>query len=106
MQIQLKQVEIVEALKQYIAKKGIDLTNKVVVIDFTSGRKDKGLSADLSIEDAEVVLDTIAAPAVDTPKAVLTVVASPPPTMAEPMLDVGPPPAVVAVKTGTSSLFS
>jgi GTP cyclohydrolase FolE2 len=51
MQIQLKQAEIVVALKDYISKKGIDLSGKVVDITFTASRKDAGLMADLSIED-------------------------------------------------------
>lgn len=51
MQIQLKQAEIVVALKDYISKKGIDLSGKTVDIAFTASRKDAGLTADLSIED-------------------------------------------------------
>lgn len=51
MQIQLKQAEIEEALKQYISQQGILLTGKSVVITFTSGRKDNGLSADVEIEN-------------------------------------------------------
>lgn len=54
MQIQLKQAEIVCALKQYIAKQGIDLAGKTIDISFTAGRKDSGLSADISIEDTGV----------------------------------------------------
>ena len=77
MQIQLKQAEIVEALKQYIARQGIGLCGKDVVIGFTSGRKDNGLSADISIEEADlpvipvevpkVVLSVVPTPQVDTP---------------------------------------
>lgn len=51
MQIQLKQTEIVIALKDYISKKGIDLAGKSVDIAFTASRKDAGLTADLSIDD-------------------------------------------------------
>lgn len=51
MQIQLKQPEIEEALKQYISQQGIILTNKSIVITFTSGRKDNGLTADVEIEN-------------------------------------------------------
>ncbi len=54
MQIQLKQVEIVEALKAHITKQGFSLVGKTVDISFTAGRKDAGLSADISIEDAEL----------------------------------------------------
>lgn len=51
MQIQLKQAEIVAALKQYITKQGIDLSSKLVEIRFTAGRKDGGLLADVTIDD-------------------------------------------------------
>lgn len=54
MQIQLKQVEIVSALHAFISAKGINLTGKTVDISFTAGRKDAGLSADISIEDAAI----------------------------------------------------
>jgi hypothetical protein len=54
MQIQLKQREIEEALKGYISQQGINLAGKTVEIEFTSGRKDNGLSADLTIEDSKV----------------------------------------------------
>lgn len=51
MLIQLKQNEIVTALKQYIAQQGINLTNKDVKITFTAGRKESGISADVEIEE-------------------------------------------------------
>ena len=52
MQIHLKQLEITAALKMFIASQGINLTGKTVEINFTSGRKDNGLSAEIDIEDA------------------------------------------------------
>ena len=52
MQIQLKQREIEEALKMFISQQGISLAGKSVEIEFTSGRKDNGLSAELTIEDS------------------------------------------------------
>lgn len=52
MQIQLKQREIEEALKQYISQQGISLINKSITIEFTSGRKDNGLSAEVIIDSA------------------------------------------------------
>lgn len=55
MQIQLKQKEIEAALKMYINRQGIALAGKTVTIDFTAGRKDSGLSADIVIEDSEVL---------------------------------------------------
>lgn len=52
MQINLKQAEIITALKQYITNQGISLVGKTVDISFTAGRKEAGLSADISIEDS------------------------------------------------------
>ena len=58
MQIHLKQKEIEAALKLYISRQGIDLAGKAVTIDFTAGRKDSGISADLVIEGAPISFDT------------------------------------------------
>jgi hypothetical protein len=54
MQIQLKQTEIIAALKQYIVGQGINLAGKEVSISFTAGRKEAGIIADLVIEDASI----------------------------------------------------
>lgn len=54
MQIQLKQSEIVSALKQYIAGQGINLYGKNVDITFTASRGAAGVVADISIEEGEV----------------------------------------------------
>lgn len=54
MQIQLKQREIEEALKSFISNQGISLAGKTIQIEFTSGRKDNGLSAELTIEDSGI----------------------------------------------------
>lgn len=54
MHIQLKQVEIVEALKQFIHRQGINLAGKSVEISFTAGRKDAGTIADIEINDAVI----------------------------------------------------
>lgn len=56
MQVQLKQPEIVAALKQYITAKGISLKGKEVTVDFTAGRKEGGIFVDISIEDMGVPL--------------------------------------------------
>lgn len=53
--INLKQNEIVTALKQYISQQGINLTNKEIQVSFTAGRKDSGISAELTIEDGASV---------------------------------------------------
>jgi hypothetical protein len=54
MQIQLKQTEIIQALKLYISSQGINLGGKTVDVAFTAGRKEAGLSADVQIEDAHI----------------------------------------------------
>lgn len=51
MQIQLKQTEIITALKQYITSQGIELSGKEVSVAFTAGRKESGISAEMDIED-------------------------------------------------------
>lgn len=56
MQIQLKQTEIKKALEQYIANQGINLSGKSVDIQFTAGRKESGLTADIVIQDAPSVI--------------------------------------------------
>ena len=112
MQIQLKQVEIVEALKQYIANKGINLTGKAVDIKFTAGRKDAGLSADIVIEDANTVIpgftDGSADQASETPvKPALSVVKSETPVapaQEDPAPEVDEAP-VAETKAPTTSLF-
>ena len=57
MQIQLKQAEIIAAIKGYISSQGINLFNKDVTIAFTAGRKESGLTADISIEEARQSMD-------------------------------------------------
>lgn len=98
MQIQLKQTEIVVALKDYISKKGIDLAGKSVDIVFTASRKDAGLTADLSIDDLGIpkyseesdhahataaVVSLVKTPA---PEAVLAVAAKDKPEVREPVI--------------------
>lgn len=53
--INLKQIEIIAALKQYISQQGINLANKEIQVSFTAGRKDSGISAELTIEDGASV---------------------------------------------------
>jgi hypothetical protein len=54
MQVQLKQTEIIAALKQFITAQGINLAGKDVNITFTAGRKEAGIIADVSIEDVSI----------------------------------------------------
>ena len=68
MRIQLRQTEIEEALQQYIANQGINLTGKVVEIGFTASRSADGLTADVDITNAT----DSAKPAQAIPRAVKT----------------------------------
>lgn len=54
MQINLKQTEITQALRQYVTQQGIDLTDKTVDISFIAGRKEGGLTAEINIEDQDI----------------------------------------------------
>jgi len=54
MQIQLKQPEIIAAIKQYIAKEGISMSGKTVDMVFTAGRKESGLSVEVTIEEVNL----------------------------------------------------
>ena len=74
MQINLKQTEIIAALKQYIAGQGISLQGKSVDMAFTAGRKEAGISVEISIED--VSLPDFGLPE-EVPTANLTLVADP-----------------------------
>ncbi len=51
MNIQLKEREITEAIKNYIALQGININGKTIVVDYTAGRKETGISAEISIDD-------------------------------------------------------
>lgn len=51
MKIELKQAEITAALAQYISGKGISLTGKAMSVTFTAGRKQSGISAELTIDE-------------------------------------------------------
>jgi len=53
MQIKMKQAEITAALKQYIGGQGINLAGKSFEVEYTAGRKEAGLLADISIEIIE-----------------------------------------------------
>jgi hypothetical protein len=54
MQIQLKQTEIIAALKMFVSQQGINLQGKDVAITFTAGRKESGISADMVIDDIDL----------------------------------------------------
>jgi len=109
MQIQLKQTEIIAALKQFITSQGIDLWGKEVTVTFTAGRKESGISAEIDIEENALPdfagADDDEAPA---PKAaVLSMVSSTPALQqgkTEPTTEAEATKPVEPVKT--SSLFS
>lgn len=54
MDIRLNQTEIEKAIRQYVGEQGISLRNKTLGIVFTSGRKENGLIADLTITESEI----------------------------------------------------
>lgn len=58
MQISLKQSEIIAAIRGYIQDQGINLEGKIVDVAFTAGRKGAGLSADVDIYTASLVVVT------------------------------------------------
>lgn len=56
MQIQLKQVEIEAAIKQFIAFQGFDVGAHDASVVFTAGRKENGLTAEITIGDVTEIL--------------------------------------------------
>jgi hypothetical protein len=75
MQIQLKQSEIITAIKQYVVNQGINLNGKTVDIAFSATRGAAGIIADVSIED-QAIPGFSDASADDAAKPALTVVSS------------------------------
>lgn len=60
--INLNQREIETALKFYIADQGINLAGKSVEVNFTAGRKETGISAELDIGSIGEVPMTVVLP--------------------------------------------
>lgn len=52
--INLKQTEIEQALRAYVVAQGISLHGKDLTISFTAGRRESGITAEVSIEDVEI----------------------------------------------------
>lgn len=110
MKVKIQQNEIITALKQYISSQGINLQGKAVAIDFTAGRKEGGLTADISIEELGIP-DFFEAPEHQAPA--LTVVPAPTPAPAQEAPQESPAPAyemtaeeeVASVSVKTTSLF-
>jgi hypothetical protein len=55
MQIHLTQNEITAAVKMFIAQQGISMIGRDVSVDFTAGRKENGLTAEVMIGEVEAV---------------------------------------------------
>lgn len=54
MQVSLKQSELTAAVRQYIAKQGINLVGKDVDVKFSATRGDAGIMATIDIEDSDL----------------------------------------------------
>ena len=67
MQINLKQPEIEQALRAYVVAQGISLHGKDLTISFTAGRRESGISAEISIDDVEIPGYTTDAPIAKVP---------------------------------------
>ena len=52
--INLKQTEIEQALRAYVVSQGISLHGRDLAISFTAGRRESGISAEISIDDVEI----------------------------------------------------
>ena len=52
--INLKQTEIEQALRAYVVAQGINLHGKDLTISFTAGRRESGISAEISIDEVEI----------------------------------------------------
>lgn len=72
--INLKQTEIEQALRAYVVSQGISLHGKDLTISFTAGRRESGISAEISIDDVEIpgYTNSIVADAPVTKSAVLS----------------------------------
>lgn len=115
MQIILKQRQIEAALKQYVAAQGINLAGKNVSVEFTAGRKETGLSAEIDIADTEDLLVAtpmrpvvVANQPVSTTAAVTALDAAPeaPAEDAVPDAVVAASEAASSARPATSSLFN
>lgn len=54
MQVSLKQSELTAAVRQYIAKQGINLVGKDVEVKFSATRGDAGIMATIDIDDVDL----------------------------------------------------
>ena len=80
--INLKQTEIEQALRAYVISQGISLHGKDLTISFTAGRRESGISAEISIDDVEIPGFTNDAYVAEVPVAAKAAVAEAPTTEA------------------------
>lgn len=112
MKVKIQQNEIITALKQYISSQGINLQGKAVAIDFTAGRKEGGLTADISIEELDIP-DFFEVPEHQAPALTVVPASSLTPAPAQEAPQESPAPAyemtaeaeVVSAPVKTTSLF-
>lgn len=113
MKVKIQQNEIITALKQYISSQGINLQGKAVAIDFTAGRKEGGLTADISIEELGIP-DFFEAPEHQAPGLTVVLATAPTPAPVQEAPQESPTPAyemtaeaeVAPTPVKTTSLFS
>ena len=68
MQISLRQTEIEKAVVDYIAEQGIMIANKEISVNFTAGRGENKLTAEIVIEPLGSVIPKLAvAPVLEEP---------------------------------------
>ena len=60
MQISLRQTEIEKAVVDYIAEQGITIANKEISVNFTAGRGENKLTAEIVIEPLGSVIPKLA----------------------------------------------
>lgn len=103
MDINLKQPEIETAIRSYLTKLGIDLDGKTVGIDFTSGRKNNGLTAAVTITN-ELIPGFETNVSTDEPKSaeVIDLVNTP---VADPVAEVAATEPEATTEAQTKSIF-
>jgi len=72
MNINLKQIEIEQALRNYVVDQGINIEGKNVSMEFTAGRKGSGLTVDVTITDPTIKASGLATVVVKATASALT----------------------------------
>jgi hypothetical protein len=95
--INLKQLEIEQALRAYVQAQGISLQGKDISISFTAGRKDAGLSAEICIDDIEIPgFSSVEEDSTKSTQAATVVTLQPAIAVAAPVVEADPEPEVAA----------